>query len=74
MFPLMVEDKNMYVYACDFSHRAVQFVKVSTAVGSNSEFVIVCFIALTFQSTVMFMLEWCLYLVTSTQHWDVMSS
>lgn len=27
MFPLMSEDENMYVYACDFSHRAVQFVK-----------------------------------------------
>ena len=29
MFPLMEEDKNLYFYACDFSKRAVQFVKVN---------------------------------------------
>ena len=28
MFPLMEEDKSLYFYACDFSPRAVQFVKV----------------------------------------------
>ena len=29
MFPLIEEDKNLYFYACDFSQRAVQFVKVN---------------------------------------------
>ena len=32
MFPLMAEDRNLYFYACDFSPRAVQFVKVSTKI------------------------------------------
>ena len=36
MFPLMSEDKNMYFYACDFSHRAVQFVKVGTSTPVTS--------------------------------------
>ena len=29
-FPLLEEIPNMYVHACDFSPRAIQFVKVST--------------------------------------------
>ena len=29
IFPLLEEDRNIYFYACDFSPRAVQFVKVS---------------------------------------------
>ena len=30
MFPLLSELPNVYFYACDFSPRAVQFVKVSS--------------------------------------------
>ena len=30
MFPLLAEVKNTFFYACDFSPRAVQFVKVCT--------------------------------------------
>lgn len=29
IFPLLEEDLNIFIYACDFSPRAVQFVKVS---------------------------------------------
>ena len=29
IFPLLEENSNMFVYACDFSPRAVQFIKVS---------------------------------------------
>lgn len=32
IFPLLEDDLNLFVYACDFSPRAVQFVKV----GSNT--------------------------------------
>lgn len=28
IFPLLQEDRNIFVYACDFSPRAVDFVKV----------------------------------------------
>ena len=28
LFPLIEDDPNLFVYACDFSPRAVQFVKV----------------------------------------------
>lgn len=28
MFPLLQEDNNIFIYACDFSKRAVQFVQV----------------------------------------------
>lgn len=30
MFPLLEEDKHLYFYACDFSPRAVEFVKVKS--------------------------------------------
>jgi len=29
IFPLLEEDKSLFFHACDFSNRAVQFVKVS---------------------------------------------
>lgn len=29
IFPLLQEDRNIFVYACDFSARAVDFVKVT---------------------------------------------
>lgn len=29
IFPLLQEDRNIFVYACDFSPRAVDFVKVT---------------------------------------------
>jgi methyltransferase-like protein 6 len=29
MFPLLEEEENIYFYACDFSKRAVEFVKVN---------------------------------------------
>ena len=28
IFPLLEEDRNIFIYACDFSQRAVDFVKV----------------------------------------------
>lgn len=28
IFPLLEDDRNIFVYACDFSPRAVEFVKV----------------------------------------------
>jgi len=31
IFPLLNETDNLFVYACDFSPRAVQFVKVRAA-------------------------------------------
>ena len=30
IFPLLKEDLNIFVYACDFSPRAVEFVKVNS--------------------------------------------
>lgn len=34
IFPLLQEDRNIFVYACDFSPRAVDFVKVTIRVKS----------------------------------------
>lgn len=34
IFPLLQEDRNIFVYACDFSPRAVEFVKVTVTVKS----------------------------------------
>lgn len=28
IFPLLEEKSNMFIYACDFSPRAIQFIKV----------------------------------------------
>ena len=37
MFPLLEEDANLFFYACDFSPRAVQFVKVRNQKKNVSE-------------------------------------
>ena len=29
IFPLLEENPNMFIYACDFSPRAIQFIKVT---------------------------------------------
>lgn len=34
IFPLLQEDLNIFVYACDFSPRAVDFVKVTISAKS----------------------------------------
>jgi len=36
MFPLLSETDNIFFYACDFSPRAIQFVKVSNPQSFNS--------------------------------------
>lgn len=38
IFPLLEEDLNIFIYACDFSPRAVQFVKVSGKSYANISF------------------------------------
>lgn len=37
IFPLLEEDRNIFVYACDFSPRAVEFVKVRISFSSNGD-------------------------------------
>lgn len=36
LFPLLEEDLNIFVYACDFSPRAVEYVKVGIMFGTSS--------------------------------------
>lgn len=36
LFPLLEEDLNIFVYACDFSPRAVEYVKVGVIFGTSS--------------------------------------
>lgn len=38
IFPLLEEDLNIFIYACDFSPRAVQFVKVSANIYASVPF------------------------------------
>lgn len=37
IFPLLEEDRNIFVYACDFSPRAVDFVKVRISFSSHAD-------------------------------------
>jgi 2-polyprenyl-3-methyl-5-hydroxy-6-metoxy-1,4-benzoquinol methylase len=37
IFPLLEEDLNIFVYACDFSPRAVEFVKVRRCTTDDPE-------------------------------------
>jgi len=35
LFPLLEEDQNIFAYACDFSPRAVEYVKVGVIFGTS---------------------------------------